>query len=458
MRLNTEALAAVTPPLLLALMALALWLAPAPYLHDFGEWLFQAKVLSQQWTEPETVAGFQWAHYPVPNSLAVMILAMLNLLLPPFLAGKLFLLGLLLGHWWMALRFAKRIQHAGQQKLVAALILCLVGFSYLFWTGFISNQLSLLVFIAFLTDLGSRDTRVRWLAYAALLFFSHAMLFLAFMVLGAWHALLIAEQRRKTLPALALGVALGIWYLLGRQLSGFVAPVADANLAGWMEIAVYKLGFAAYLGPFKNLLDANLHSQYSGLSWVYWLGFLANGISAALIGWFCLTAVWRRPSDRHSLEFVIWLSALSYLAFVLVAPYNFFGLINPGGRLLLPLLLLCLLLVGKQSQGHPTNTLRWAAPWVLGFSLLTVASYAWLMAQASEPEQLTSAPNAGEAPRGSAFAYNDWLYSTTGFKYFNVRIFSFGGRYSQLAVQDYGGLGFTTGLILGFQPQPEASQ
>ena len=89
--------------LLIAIPALAIGLARAPYLHDFAEWLYQAQVLIQLAVDPPSVTGFSLTPYPVPNSMAVVLLAALSAALPPVWAGKLFLCAMLVG-WFLVIR------------------------------------------------------------------------------------------------------------------------------------------------------------------------------------------------------------------------------------------------------------------------------------------------------------------------------------------------------------------
>ncbi|MEM6543829.1 MAG: hypothetical protein AAF680_02925, partial [Pseudomonadota bacterium] len=65
-----------------------------PHFHDFSEWIFQGQVLAFKLTDAERVAQYGIAPYPVPNSLSLLLLAGLNLIVNPVVAGKVFLLGL----------------------------------------------------------------------------------------------------------------------------------------------------------------------------------------------------------------------------------------------------------------------------------------------------------------------------------------------------------------------------
>lgn len=74
------------------------------------------------------------------------------------------------------------------------------------------------------------------------------------------------------------------------------------------------------------------------------------------------------------------------------------------------------------------------------------------MVNAPTPDKLPQAPVTQIAPpTGSVLAFNDWLYTNTSYRYFNYRIFSFSGRFEDMEVNRYQGLGFDTGLLIGYR-------
>lgn len=449
---------------LLAAMAFFIAAAPAPYFHDFGEWLYQARILALKITDPAAVTGFVVAPYPVPNSLAPVLLALLCLVFEPLAAGKVFLL-LLLGGWlWSLWRFARRFVSEDNRGATLLLLVAVVALASYFWYGFVSYQLGLLLFFTFLTSFDGRRSPLWIASFGAALFFAHAMVFLAWGLLVSLLALAgPVRSRRHILLALAPIGLLAVWFVLGRRLTGFEAPVADAGMEGVAELILYKFGSPLLLGGFRNLLRPDGVSLLEPYPWVYWLGAASNALVVLALGIFVLLA-FLKPDLRAVSESVGEPSSpalpvqalrgfgLVTISFYLIAPYNFFGLIHPGGRLLLPLLAVAMALADRRAF----RWVRQAAPLAALGATISVGSYGVLMDQtaggdgfAHGAESLTEGP-----PRHSVFAFNHWLYRNTRYKYFNYRIFAYGGRFEQIRIGHYRDLGARTGLLTGYQPRP----
>lgn len=451
-----------TPALLVVLLA-ALWSGNAPHLHDFAEWLYQSRILLLKFTHPEQVAGFQLAHYPVPNSMAVIILSGIGLALSPVLAGKTFLTLLLAAWLWVLRTFVRRIAPASAelQESLLLLLFGLVAASSFFWTGFIGYQFGLLFLTLFLARYHEKTPPIEYAAFAIVLFLSHAMVFLALSLLLASHVG-CARMRRRPLPALIISAALSMWFVIGRSQSDYHPPFAGASMANWQEIVMYKLGYPLMLGPFKNLLGADLTSPLDGLPWLYWSGVAANLLVLGALALLGLKILMGKPAHtapnlpRTAPAKALLVAAGCLLIFYFLAPYNFFGLINPAGRILLPLLLILMLLAqarGQIPQLQPM--LRVIAPTTLLFSGVTSLCYLTLMLDVSTSDPLPTPPRPqSAAPTDSVFAYNNWLYGQTAYRYFNYRIFSFAERYEQMNANQYPSLGFDTGLLIGYRAAP----
>lgn len=443
-------------------LALIIAIAPAPYFHDFGEWLYQGKILALKITDSAAVAGFTVAPYPVPNSLAPVLLALLCLVLAPMVAGKVFLILLLAGWIWILWRFTCRFTLAENRGVILVLLVAVIALASFFWYGFISYQLGLLLWFAFLTNFNERCSN-NWIAgFGVALFMSHAMVFLTWVPLVV--LLILASQPRqwRILLALAPSGVLVLWFMLGRRLTGFDPPVADARMSGIAEILLYKFGSPLLLGGFRNFLLPDGTSLFESQVWLYRLGAITNFLVVALLGVYILQ-VFLKPNAgdnrndasnlisaplEQSLRWFGWTLIAAYL----IAPYNFFGLINPGGRLLLPLLAVGLVLADRR-------ILRWAQwaaiPAALG-ATLSVAAYGILMYRAGTEDLLTHAeiPSTAGPPSDSVFAFNDWLYRNTRYKYFNYRIFVLAERFAQLRASQFPGLAFRTGPITDYHSRP----
>ena len=445
---------------ILLIMLAAIWLGAAPQLHDYAEWIYQSRILVLKLTQPESVSSFEWARYPVPNSLAVALLALVGLIMGPVLAGKAFLTLLLIG-WFATLRdFTRSIQAPSSESRLMLILFSLVALSNFFWTGFVSYQLGLLFLTRFLTHYKDNAKPYTYIWFALLIFFSHAMVFLVF-VLILLMQLAFTERKSALLPALVVSALLSGCFMLGRKLGGFEPPVAGAVMAGWQEIIVYKLGFPLLLGPFKHLLGPDLRSLLDTLPWLYWAGFGANIVVLAMLAVMCLRILVTSPKSviddgkHRAAERTLRLTSWLLLAFYFLAPYNFFGLINPSGRVLIPLLLILLTVTRSTRPSNASLIPQAVAPLTFVFTGLTLLSYLYLMLTAPTPEQLPAPPAPTmPPPNHSVLAYNDWLYAQTRYKYFNYRIFSHANRFVDMEANRYQDLGFDTGPLIGYSASP----
>jgi hypothetical protein len=427
----------------------ALLIADAPHLHDFAEWLYQAQILKILIADPGQVPHFELVHYAVPNALATVMLATISSVLPAIWAGKAFLILMLLGWYVVILLFARRHIDVGLQGVTVSVLFGTAALANFFWYGFVGYQLGLLLFVGFLALPEKRSTPFVIVAFSIAIFFAHAIVFLVFGLLIIIRCLLGKHLAR--LLALAPATALSLWFLWGRQGSEYILPVAGAQWAGPSEALLYKFGYPAMLGPFRNFLWPDGHSLLEQQGWLYWLGFAANFGSTVLLGLLVMLALWARRKDLFSsrrsgsaeqaLALAVVILGLLYLA----APYNFFGLINPGGRLLLPIIMLAIML-GKAQPAWLMRLIFWP---VATFALLSCSTYLFLMIETRGVDiSVTNSSGGATLPNHSTFEFNSALYSDTRFKYFNYRIFDFADRFDKITACDYRQLGFQTGLIV----------
>lgn len=466
-------------------MAFLIAVAPAPYLHDFAEWLYQGQILALKITDPQSVAGYTLAPYPVPNSLAPALLAVLCLFFEPILAGKIFLITLLLGWLWTIRIFVRRHVPEEYQGAVMLLLVSVVVFASFFWYGFVSYQLGLLLLVLFLSFFSEKWSWSWMTSIGILLFLSHAMIFLIWcLFLGLVFLFGQGRLRQSVLLTFLCIAPLPIWFLLGRNITGFEAPVADARLAGVMEFLMIKFASPAQHGGFRNMIQPDGSSLLEFHPWVYGLGAFSTLMVVIMLAIFVLLAFFKIYLIRHLSDesgpgsnlmtfkgdgispkgdfenhksgksFFVILRKLGIVLMVLycVAPFNFFGLIDPGGRLLLPLFILALLVADETSF----KWLRRAAlPAVIGVSI-SIFSYAALIYQAANDKNFAyqwPPPPSGESPPNhSVVAFNEWAYRNTRYRYFNFRVFAFADRFRQLQLVYLSGLGFRTGPITSYNP------
>lgn len=422
----------------------------APYLHDFTEWLYQSQVLKLLVLQPESVPGYSVHAYPVPNSLVFVIMALLGAVMPPLWAGKIFLLALVSVGYVVIRRFSRRWFDENVRLPITLILLATLVFPTFFFYGFVSYQLGLLFLVLFLSLDDCRITPGRVAAFSLILFFAHGMPFLVFGLLVLIRALLLREPR--LVLSLAPACLLAAWFQYGRSVSGFVAPKPDANWSSLGEALLYKAGYTGMLGPFKNLLGREGNSLFESQAWIYWAGFFCNFLVVGIVAVFCIVIMCQRRSlirktqhENMLSERVMYLTSLLLGAFYVLAPYDFFGLFNPGGRVLLPMLLM-LLIIGKSDVGRLVRVILWP---VGLFTLLTCIQYALLVIpEGAHPPPQSTPPRAPSIEaKDSVFEFNRALYANTRFDYFNYRIFVFAHRYDDLEQDRYRGLGLKAGMV-----------
>jgi hypothetical protein len=439
---------------LIGLTMLAIIIGRAPYLHDFAEWLYQGQIVKQFIVNPASVSGFTLAAYPVPNSLVTMILAALSFVFAPLWAGKVFLVLMLLA-WYGVIRvFCKRFVDPQWRGAVALFLFACNALAPFFWYGFVSYQTALLL-LAWFFAIYRPETRSSVIAFFGLaIFFAHAIVFLVFgLYLGVR---LLLGWNRAVVMGLLPATACSLWFLVGRHYARVVPQRIDADWSGLREALIYKAGYPAMLGPFKNFLWPDGSSLLENLGWIYWPGLLVNFAVAAVLGLLVLRVLWGyyrahlTGSMEPSLLRKAWaLCMVSIMVFYLFAPYHFFGLVNAGGRVMLPLLLMAFMLGGRLVIPFVR-----AAIWpVVLFAFITSGSYFYLLLQSGQPGfSPLAATGIKTRPTNSVLDFNAQLYASTRYKYFNYRIFSFARRFEQIETGDFQGLALRNGMLIRYVP------
>jgi hypothetical protein len=441
--------------IIICLSVLAIIFGRAPYLHDFAEWLYQGQIVKNAVIDPVSVSQFTLAMYPVPNSLVTVLLAGLSLLFPPLWAGKVFLILMILGWAGVIRLFARRfvdVQWRGATTLVLFTSTALATF---FWYGFTSYQLALLLLTWFFARYREDTNAFVIAAFAMGIFFAHAMIFLVFgLFLGVR---LLLKWNHGVVLGLLPATACSLWFLMGRYIAKVEPQTIDANWSGLREALIYKAGYPAMLGPFKNFLLPDGSSLLENQAWIYWPGFIVNFVVVAVLGILVLAVLWnylKKETSDHaetSLLRSAWaISMLLLIVFYLFAPYHFFGLVNAGGRVLIPLVLMAFML----GEGRTRPFVR-AVVWpVAVFALITTGSYFYLMLQTRASDfspHMTSAVKISASD--SVLDFNEQLYAATRYKYFNYRVFAFARRFDQIESGHYHGLTFRHAMLIKFEPE-----
>lgn len=363
-----------------------------PALQDYGEWIYQATVgASILKGQASQVAEF--VSYPVPYSLAQIVMTLLAILMPPKVAGYAFLGLYAVGGALAVDRFiwSKGLAVASS----AALLSCLLILSSGFWNGYIGNQGGVILILLYCSISAPRDISPPVLfAFSLLIFSAHAIAFACWVVIAFWKLV----SARRVLPSLAVLPAAGllVWFSLASP-SGLDPAGPAPKLGSVVEWVAYKGYTLAKFGGYQNLQAAGLgdESHFAGL---YISGVVVNFGFAALFS-VALTLVlvrhWRRwwKRDRSSL-----LAAASLVLVAICLPSFFLGIVNPGERVFAAALVPICGLMLSQNEGRLDRTARLivCVPVVVGM-LLTVLSVCLLPAKASESGHLASTPDRGGA-------------------------------------------------------------
>ena len=304
-----------------------------PGLADFGDWTYEAVLLKNHWLGvPDSLHILK--HYPVPNSMVTIGVALLALVFHWQIAEKLWIsLQLLIS--FFALRTMMRTITVS--RVLWFIVPTAVFLNLDFWYGFLSFQLGV-CWLIFLVALMLREEPRKWLFGVVLLlgFFSHMIPF-AFSSLLL--LLYVAQSRRFRLLWQFIPTAiLSLWYLAGRFLiegnadghAGMLSPVRNYSPAFWLYKVNSYLKSFGYVNPYAA--NGSIASHLLGPRVIDAL-FLINGILCAAIGWCMIRAAVAAYRDKSPVRFA-WTAILIVLPIYLLAPGSALGVSDPGARVL----------------------------------------------------------------------------------------------------------------------------
>jgi hypothetical protein len=359
-----------------------------PPLADYVEWMYQSYVLSYL-TEGGQSAVFYVRDYPVPYLLSQAAMLTLDLGLGPLMGSKaLIALYLTLGAV-LSVVFVNR--HQLDPLLAYPLLMCCIVCNSSFWSGYINYQFGLLMLMAYLSLPKSMEDKP-WvnLVFGLLAFSSHGFCVLAFVIIGGIRAL-VKGWRTTVMFALAcLPMAvLTLWYILAR--SNDAMPTLDPAAAYFSpKFFAYKFYTLTKTGPYQNFLVDNL-SDHDRMPLYYYGGVLINGLTGlALVGLMVRFVKRAAAAPEH---LALGLAALLMGVMYWFAPSFALQVVNPGERLLYPMLI-CVFVLALNQTPEPLHLHPRLRPIGAGIIYATMAASVGSLGYAT----------AHESPPGSANA------------------------------------------------------
>lgn len=325
-------------------------------LQDYPDWLFQG-VLFKTWvSSPELLEGvYAVQPYLPPNAISTVVIGGLSWILPPEIAGKIFLLlSMLALYWGIFLFMGLTIQGNISLRLLVGFALV---FSYNFWLGNINFVMGLGLALCSLHLLIGRGWIEKVIPAAALLLLCYCCHFFSLCIVGLGAVVYLVMEKRWNALGRFLAACIPVAALMLYYVANAHASTSDSDILLPMaeQIRQRLAMVAGVLIPFPRFKGVSEPGAVLNISNYLYLGGVVAMIAAAFIGAFR----WRHRSFNTILAAII-------LPVIFLLPLYTSGIVYPGERLVLFLLINILAVV----------LLRWpkAAPALVGcFALLNLA-------------------------------------------------------------------------------------
>jgi hypothetical protein len=302
-------------------------------MQDYSDWTYEGVMLRDTMTgHPPPNAILK--HYPVPNSLETVGIALLCFVFPAELAAKVWIL-IYLGLTFLVSLYLYRSWECSSPLLWLVAPGIFVGLD--FWWGLVSFLLGVL-WVMLLSGMLLRGTNSRW-KYAAVLvlaFFTHMVPFSMAMLLLFCFSI---ERRRYSLLWQALpGVVLTIWYVFGRY---FLGGNADGQAGMKSTVRYLSTPFWAFkVNTYLKSFDfVNPATSSKGLLAIrvgdaaFLLLFLLNLVIASAFLYLIFTSIRRAIRSRSETRF-FWIAFAMTLPLIVLLPGAALGISDPGARVL----------------------------------------------------------------------------------------------------------------------------
>jgi hypothetical protein len=340
-----------------------------PPFNDFGEWIYQAYVAKYLLTHDLTFAMLK--KWPVPNSISELIMAALMVVFSPLAAARLFLSSYVVCGSLLAIKLSRI--YGGRYR--GALFVLLMGLMVLptpLWTGETNYQVGLLFLCAYMFWISQREqsflkSLFTDAAFGVLIFFSHAICLLIFVVF----ILLKALQKGTLILTCVSLIPAGLLSLIYLHFySRHENTEAELSIAlhGVLGFIAYRIYMFSKLGPYANMILGS-SGDFERARLIYCAGVGLNLIFCATLIvlvskwlWTRLGTNWRSPEV---------LTSVVCVAIYLWNPTKVLHVATIGERFLLPAILAAVL------GGPATSKLRRIA--ALASGSLCIFMIYWLL-------------------------------------------------------------------------------
>ena len=447
---------------------------PFPILHDFPEWMYQGWLAHHLlFGDYEAVTDlYALANYPVPNSITQFGIAVLNLIGSPIDSGRIWL-AIYLAYasvLWLVLSrqllYAQarscngqtRSRGTGHDGAINLLLTMTITFGPGFWNGYANFQFALLFWGTYLLAMRlRRDGVLAHLFLSLMIFFSHASVFIAFVVLVIARVF-YSQLGWRYLTAIFPSIILFVWYLLATIRFDEIVQLNSFGLQEWLQYKVYTV---AKQGYFHNFIIADGSSLLGNVHIVYMAGVALNLSVAVIIvawllymGWHLLKAFVplsfssagtktneektskdktsdEKTSDEENRVSIVnrritFTALLAMLIVFLAAGKDNFGVVNLGERFLIAALVLVLV----QLRCH-----RWIRHvWVSLAAIGAVYTMVAVIKVTGYPVEAYSV--ARSTTSGTLDGAIDDIYAASRHKLFNHRLYIYADHGIWLQTQD----------------------
>jgi hypothetical protein len=305
-----------------------------PPLADYIEWIYQSYIFNELIRNGHGSDIFYIRSYPVPYVISQVLMAGLNIFMPPLLAGKATLAIYLMLAGWLSKKFVQR--HELDPVLAYPLLLCCIIFNSSFWSGYSNYQFGLLVLMAYLS-LSEIWQRKIWVnaAFGLLAFSSHGFCLLAFGVIAGLKACTLGWRAVFSFSlACVPAFLLTLWYMVARNNDSMQALEAAAPYLS-AKFWAYKIYTLTKAGPYQNFMLGSL-SDLDRLPAYYYVGSIINIALGMLLALLHVRVFKHRQHAKTlHLSLAVGVLGLTYI----IAPSLAMQVVNPGERILYPELL-----------------------------------------------------------------------------------------------------------------------